>query len=149
MRILALAMFAGLAACAVGGGPPAPAPAASVFPAERGTAPRPPTEAAAGHRAPPEGVGPGGIDFGQWRQAAPAAYQPRFEIQMRQRFAGKTNAEIRADLERNGFACEDAARLDCRIEIMERQCAIDWYVVVEPNRAEPVAGFDIMCLGAN
>jgi hypothetical protein len=68
---------------------------------------------------------------------------------MRQRFAGKTNVEIRADLERNGFACEDAARLDCRIEIMERQCAIDWYVVVEPNRAEPVTGFDIMCLGAN
>jgi len=31
---------------------------------------------------------------------------------------------------------------------MERQCAIDWYVVVERARAEPIAGHDVMCLGA-
>jgi hypothetical protein len=146
MRFLALAMIAGLAACAVGGGPPPPAATSSVFPAERGTAPPPPS--AASQHAPPEGAHAGGIDFGQWRQADPETYTPRFETQIRQRFAGKTNAEIRADLERNGFACEDAARLDCRIEIMERQCAVDWYIVIEQAGAAPVAGFDRMCLGA-
>jgi hypothetical protein len=31
---------------------------------------------------------------------------------------------------------------------MERQCAIDWYVVVERGRAPPIAGYDVMCLGA-
>jgi hypothetical protein len=31
---------------------------------------------------------------------------------------------------------------------MERQCAIDWYVVVERAGAQPIAGHDVMCLGA-
>ena len=101
------------------------------------------------HSAPPEGAGPGGIDFGQWRQADPAIYGPAFQNQMRQRYSGRSTAQIRTDLEANGFLCEDARRLDCRIETMERQCAFDWYVVLEPNRPEPAAGFDIMCLGAS
>ena len=66
---------------------------------------------------------------------------------MRARYAGQSAVQIRTDLEANGFACEDGGRLDCRIEIMERECAHDWYVVVERGR-EPVAGFDVMCLGA-
>jgi hypothetical protein len=68
---------------------------------------------------------------------------------MRARYANQEVSYVRADLEANGFACEDAARLDCRIEIMERQCAFDWYVVIERNRAEPIAGYDVMCLGAS
>lgn len=147
MRILAIAVVAALAACAVGGGDPEVEAGSSPFPVERGTAPPPPQESAR-HGAPPQGAGPGGIDFGQWRQADPAVYGPAFQNQMRQRYSGRSTAQIRTDLEANGFACEDAQRLDCRIETMERQCAFDWYVVLEGNRPEPVAGFDIMCLGA-
>ena len=146
MRILIIAVVAALAACAVGGDPEVEA-GPSPFPVERGTAPPPPQESAS-HRAPPEGAGPGGIDFGQWRQADPAVYGPAFQNQVRQRYTGRSTAQIRTDLEANGFACQDAQRLDCRIETMERQCAFDWYVVLERNRPEPAAGFDIMCLGA-
>lgn len=135
-----------LAACASGGGAPDSDAGPSPFPVERGSAPPPPTPAA-GQSAPPEGVTAGGIDFGQWRNADPAVYAPAFQNQMRTRFAARSPAQIAADLEANGFACENGARLDCRIEIMERQCARDWYVVVERS-SEPVAGFDVMCLGA-
>ena len=89
-----------------------------------------------------EGRHAGGIDFGQWRSADPAVYGPAFQTQIRQRFANQTNGELRASLEANGFACEDERRLDCRIEIMERQCAFDWYVVLERGSREPVAGFE-------
>jgi hypothetical protein len=88
------------------------------------------------------------VDFGQWRNADPAVYAPAFRTQIRERYASRSASEIEADLVANGFACENAARLDCRIEIMERQCAFDWYVVVERGRDEPIAGFDLMCLGA-
>lgn len=121
----------------------------SPFPVERGSAPPPPDgEASRAHAVPPEGAGPGGLDFGQWRSADPAAYAPSFQQQVRNRFAGQDAAAIKASLEANGFACEESGRLDCRIEIMERECAYDWYVVLERGRAEPVAGFDQMCLGA-
>lgn len=149
MRIAALALIAALAACANGAPgsngdlPPLP------FPVERGSAlPPPAASVAPGQSAPPEGRTSSGVDFGQWRSADPASYAPEFQSQMRTRLAGKSNAEISADLQANGFACEDGQRLDCRIEIMERSCAYDWYVVVERARAEPVAGFDQMCLGA-
>jgi hypothetical protein len=67
---------------------------------------------------------------------------------MNARYANQEVSYIRADLEANGFACQDGPRLHCRIETMERQCAFDWYVVVERARDQPIAGFDIMCLGA-
>lgn len=143
MRLFALIVIAALAACA-SGAPEGPTNAALA--AARGTALPPPAEAGAGRSAPPEGQGPGGIDFGRWRGADPAVYAPAFQNQIRARYAGRQGGDVRTDLETNGFACEDGARLDCRIEIMERQCAHDWYVVVEPGR-EPVAGFDVMCLG--
>jgi hypothetical protein len=146
MRALMFAAISALAACAAGGAEPNLDAEPSPFPVERGTAPPPP--AATGQGAPPEGAGPGGVDFGQWRQADPAAYAPAFRAQIRARYANQETSQIRADLERNGFACENERRLDCRIEIMERQCAFDWYVVVERNGAEPIAGFDQMCLGA-
>jgi hypothetical protein len=137
-----------LAACATGGSEPQVATENSPFPVERGTAPPPPAPNAGGQTAPPEGRASGGVDFGQWRGADPATYGPALQAQMRQRLAGKSAAEVRADLEANGFACENTSRLECRIEIFERQCAHDWYVVLERGRAEPVAGYDVMCLGA-
>ncbi len=147
MRIVAMALMAFLAACASGGdqndAPSGPSP----FPIERGAALPPPAVAA--QNAPPEGASRGGIDFGQWRQADPAVYAPAFQTQVRQRFAGQNTGQLRASLEANGFSCEDERRLDCRIEIMERQCAFDWYVVLERGEREPVAGFEQMCLGAN
>ncbi|HRP11200.1 MAG TPA: hypothetical protein PLK37_09220 [Terricaulis sp.] len=145
MRFVALVLIAALAACASGGG--AETPTDPRLAAARGTALPPPAETGAGRAAPPEGQAPGGFDFGQWRGADPAVYAPALQTQVRARYAGQSSAQIRADLEANGFACNDEGRLDCRIEIMERQCAHDWYVVVEPGR-EPVAGFDLMCLGA-
>jgi hypothetical protein len=149
MRALLVGLFALLAACASTSTPddePSPSP----FPVARGTAAPPPASAASGRTAPPEGRAAGGIDFGQWRSADPATYQPRLESQIRARLAGLAPTAVRPDLEGNGFACEDnATGLDCRIEIMERQCAYDWYVVVDRTRDAPVVGFDIMCLGAN
>lgn len=148
MRVVVIAMVALLGACASGGGDPNGVDAgSSPFPVQRGAA-LPPPEAAA-RNAPPEGAAPGGIDFGQWRSADPAVYAPAFQAQVRERFAGQNVVQLRASLEANGFACEDERRLDCRIEIMERQCAIDWYVVLERGEREAVAGFERMCLGAN
>jgi len=147
MRVLLIAVIAALAACASGGADPEVETGSSPFPVERGSAPPPPQDSSR-QSAPPEGAGPGGIDFGQWRQADPAVYGPAFQTQIRQRYEGRSTAQIRADLEANGFACTETGRLDCRIETMERQCAFDWYVVVERARPEPIAGFDLMCLGA-
>lgn len=150
MRVMVVALVALLGACASGGGSgvsegeidSGPSP----FPVQRGQALPPP--AAEVTSAPPEGVR-GGVDFGQWRQADPATYAPAFQTQIRQRFAGQSVVELKASLEAAGFACENQRRLDCRIEIMERQCAFDWYVVLERGEREPVAGFEQMCLGAN
>lgn len=146
MRLAWVAALALLAGCATGVGEPDVDAGPSPFPVERGSAPPPP--ASAGQAAPPEGRAAAGLDFGQWRQADPAVYAPAFQSQLRSRYANHDASQIRADLEANGFACEDGSRLDCRIEIMERQCAFDWYVVLERGRPEPIAGFDQMCLGA-
>lgn len=145
MRFLIFAALAALAACA--GGVQMGQDGANPFPVERGSA-LPPPEVARSGIAPPEGAGPGGLDFGQWRGADPASYAPAFQNQVRARYADQEIAYIRADLERNGFACEQSGRLECRIEIMERGCAIDWYVVIERAGAQPIAGHDVMCLGA-
>jgi len=158
MRILvlvaALALGAGLIGCVVRAELPNAEPR-SAFEAVRGQALPPPgaqpapQASPAAQSAPPEGVAAGGMDFGQWRGADPDAYSPSFEAQIAARLAGKSRAEIEADLEANGFACRDrGAALECRIEIMERQCAHDWYVALDPERAAPIAGFDLMCLGA-
>ena len=146
-RSLAVAAVAVLAACASGGANPDIDSGPSPFPVQPGTAMPPPAQSAR-QAAPPEGQGAGGFDFGQWRSADPAVYAPAMQAQAQQRYAGRSQADIQADLVANGFACENATRLDCRIEIMDGQCAIDWYVVVERGRPAPIAGFDKMCLGA-
>lgn len=149
MRYLIIAAAAAtLAACAGSGGSQVTEGAANPFPVERGSALPPPQATSTSQLAPPEGPGPGGIDFGQWRSADPATYAPALQTQVRTRYADRDIAYIRADLERNGFACEQSGRLECRIEIMERQCAIDWYVVVERAGGQAIAGHDRMCLGA-
>lgn len=148
MRFAGLIVIAALAACSTAGVADGDGLAPLPFPVERGSALPPPVEAVSAQSAPPQGAGAGGIDFGQWRAADPATYAPSFQTQIRTRYAGQGGDAIRADLQRNGFACEEGGRLECRIEIMENQCAVDWYVVLERNRAEPVAGFDRMCLGA-
>lgn len=144
MRFLVVALVAAVAACASG----APGNSAdlgpSPFPIERGSALPPPAGHSAVH-APPEGRHAGGIDFGAWRSAEPVGYAADFVAQIRQRYAGRASADIRADLEGNGFACEDAQRLDCRIEIAERDCMYDWYVVLERGEREPIVGFDQAC----
>ena len=150
MRVMAIALVVMVGACAFGGGADNPGIDAgpTPFPVERGTAERPP-QSSSGYITPPEGVAAGGLDFGAWRQADPVSYAPQFQSQVRERFAGQNATELRASLEANGFRCEDERRLDCRIEIMERQCAFDWYVVLERGVRDPVAGFEQMCLGAN
>lgn len=148
MRILIIATLAVLAACASNGSPGVTEDAANPFPVERGSALPPPQAGGGSQAAPPEGAGAGGLDFGQWRNADPATYAPAFQERVRARYANQEIAYIRADLEQNGFACEQSGRLECRIEIMERQCAVDWYVVVERAGAQPIAGHDRMCLDA-
>ena len=152
MRFSVLALVAALAACAtttdvvnsVSGRETTPNP----FPVERGSAIAPPPPAAAGRIAPPEGRF-GQVDFGQWRSADPAAYTPAWREQMQALVSATDRAGARVALTQAGFACDGSGeRLDCRIEIMENQCAVDWYVVVEAGRRDVAAGFDKMCLGA-
>lgn len=143
---LAVAIVSGAIGAATAQEPPPTQPVPFVV--NRGSAPPPPAPVGAGQSAPIEGVTPDGLDFGQWRTANPETYGPAFETQMRRRYAGQTSAAARADLEANGFACAGDGTVQCRIEIMEASCAKDWYVVFEQGRAEPVAGFDVMCLGA-
>lgn len=120
------------------------------FPVARGSALPPPAEARGGAEPPPEGVGVGGIDFGRWRQAEAVAYGRQFQVQLRERFAARDEAQTRADLEANGFSCDlqEGRRLHCRLETAEGPCAFDWYAVVEQPGAPVIAGFDRICLPA-
>jgi len=122
-----------------------PPPTPSPFPVQRGTAPPPPATGIGHQAAPPEGQHAGGIDFGLWRGAETGSYSANFSNLIATREQGRAAPQVRADLEANGFACEDAMRLDCRIEISEQQCAYEWYVVVEAGRASPVAAFEKNC----
>jgi hypothetical protein len=117
------------------------------FVVNRGSAPPPPAlaTAAAPAAAPVEGATASGFEFGRWRSADPELYGAAFETRMRQRYAGKTSAEARADLEAAGFACVTGAALQCRIEIVDAGCEKGWYVVFEDARPEPIAGFDAIC----
>jgi hypothetical protein len=143
LGLAALAASCGVAfATAIDNPPP---PARSPFPVQRGTAPPPPTASLGQQTAPPEGQTTGGLDFGLWRGAEEAPYSANFARQILAREQGRDAPQVRADLEANGFACEDATRLDCRIEISEQPCSYEWYVVVEAGRAGPIAAFEKSC----
>jgi hypothetical protein len=150
MRLLILTAAAALAACSTAmhiGADPGGAASAShsawPFPqAPRGSA-LPPPQARATQTAPPEGRTPGGLDFGHWRTASAPAYANAFETQITAREQGRDAAGVKADLEANGFACDNGARLDCRIEINENQCLQDWYVVLDGGAVH--AGYEKSC----
>ena len=134
---LALVLALGLSAAYAEDLPPLP------FPVQRGSALAPPTGAGP-QSAPPEGAAPGGVNFGSWRSADPVQYKQSFETQIRSRASAQNAEALRRDLEANGFRCEEGSgALDCRIEIVERGCSYDWYVVRE-NRI-PIVGFDKLC----
>ena len=143
LGLLALALSCGVAFATAIDNPPAPA--RSPFPVQRGTAPPPPAPGASTQTPPPEGQTPAGFDFGLWRGAEEASYSANFARQIVAREQGRDAPQVKADLEANGFACEDATRLDCRIEIREHPCAYEWYVIVEAGRAAPVAAFEKSC----
>lgn len=113
-----------------------------------------PTVASGGATAPPEGVGPGGLDFGRWREANVGGYAESLEAKLRARLAGKPLSAARADLEANGFACLEprerpgATRvpaLECRLAVTENSCAREWWTVIESPGEAPKAGYDVMC----
>ena len=104
--------------------------------------------------APPEGVGPGGFDFGMWRGTNPGAYGESLQAKLRTREGGKSLAAVRADLEANGFSCLEASQragarapaLECRLAIEDRNCGVEWWAVLEEPAAAVKAGHDRMCL---
>lgn len=116
--------------------------APSPFPVQRGTAP-PPPQTGSTHAAPPQGVAPGGVDFGQWRTADTETYAQSFKTQLAAREGGRDAAAVKADLLANGFSCDEGSRLDCRIEIVENQCEQNWYVVVDAQGVHP--GYEKAC----
>lgn len=112
-----------------------------------------PTAAASSAAAPPEGVGPGGLDFGLWRSANVGGYADSLQAKMQARLAGKSLAASRADLEANGFACLEprdrpgatrAPALECRLAVADN-CAREWWAVIEGPGEAPKAGYDVMC----
>ena len=106
--------------------------------------------------APPEGVGPGGFDFGMWRANNPGAYSESLQAKLRAREGGKALSGVRADLEANGFTCLEASQrggarapaLECRLAIEDRNCAVEWWAVLEEPAAPVKAGLDRICLPA-
>ena len=148
--ISALALGALVAACAGAVELPQSQPR-GVFAETHGSAIAPPARAATvpASVAPPEGVGPGGLDFGQWRSADPEAYAQRFAAEVAAKTEGLSAEEAADFVHRNGFRCDASGRnIDCRLEIMDEACARDWYVVFPQGAMPPVAGADVMCLGA-
>jgi hypothetical protein len=113
-----------------------------------------PTASAMAAAAPPEGVGPGGLDFGRWRGANVAGYGESLEARLRARLAGKPVSAARADLEANGFACLEARErpgaarvpaLECRLAAVDGGCEREWWAVIEEPLAPVKAGYDAMC----
>lgn len=151
MRLIILSAAAALGACAATVELPQSQPQ-GVFAATHGTALAPPGQSAPqgyADPAPPEGLAPGGLDFGQWRSADVDAYARTFAAELAAKTQGRSREESANFLIANGFSCAQRGDdLECRIEIMHNQCARDWYAVFPEGRREPVAGADVMCLGA-
>jgi len=125
----------------------------SPFQKNRGTAPAPAVAASEPSvAAPPEGAGPGGLDFGSWRGANAEAYGPSFERRVVAHVAGKPLSGVRAALQSDGFSCVEARErggagpaLECRIAARDGACGVEWWTVLEEPMAAPKAGWDRMC----
>lgn len=70
--------------------------------------------ASGGADRPPQGVGPGGTDFGQWRYDAEGALDAAFRVFITGRYDGGDVARAQADLTQDGFNCQDGNRPDGR-----------------------------------
>jgi hypothetical protein len=124
-----------------------------VFQRDHGKLPPPSALVGPQRTAPPEGVAAGGLDFGPWRGANPASYGAAMQARIGARVDGKPVSAARADLEANGFACQEARErpaaeapaLECRLAIVERGCEIEWWAVREDPGAAVKAGHDVMC----
>jgi hypothetical protein len=125
----------------------------SPFQKSRGTAPAPASVSATPSvAAPPEGAGPGGLDFGSWRGANAQAYGPSFERRVQGHVAGKPLSAVRATLQADGFSCTEAGdrggagpALECRIAARDGACSVEWWTVLEEPMTPPKAGWDRMC----
>ena len=103
--------------------------------------------------APLEGVAAGGLDFGVWRGTNLGAYAETMQAKLRARETGKSIAAVRADLEANGFGCEEAGErigaraptLECRLASEDRGCTVEWWAVQEAPGDAIKAGYDRMC----
>jgi len=123
------------------------------FRENRGTAPAPAVAASEPvSAAPPQGAGPGGLDFGSWRGANAQAYGPSFERRVQAHVVGKPLSGVRAALQSDGFACVEARErggagpaLDCRIAARDGACGVEWWTVIEDPLSPPKAGWDRMC----
>jgi hypothetical protein len=97
--------------------------------------------------APPEGKGPGGLDFGRWRSEAPQRTSGAFAAEVARLSA---QGEVRAALERDGFGCFDPHRpgitLICTRSAIEGSCGYDWQVEIRAGAPSPAARFEAHCL---
>jgi hypothetical protein len=123
-----------------------------LFQRDHGKVAPPEVVATSSRPAPPEGVGPGGLDFGPWRGASTQAYGEAMRARIAARTDGKLLSVARADLEANGFSCVEARErspqapaLECRIQTTDRGCAVEWWAVREDPVAPVKAGYDVMC----
>lgn len=99
-------------------------------------------------------TGPAGLALGDWRGGDPDAVADAFAEAVDARYADATVAAIRADLAANGFTCAEVGvgLLECRFDLLERDCEHLWTVEVGSVGAgangEAKGGFQVMCLGA-
>lgn len=56
---------------------------------------------------PPQGVGPGGINFGHWQRDAEGAVDVEFRSFITSRYRNADFAKARPALEKDGFTCKD------------------------------------------
>ena len=97
--------------------------------------------------APPEGRGPGGLDFGAWRSDAPQRTAGAFAAEIaRLNAAGDLHVALAAD----GFVCFEprlsGGPVVCARSALEGACGYDWIVVIARSNAPPKARFEAHCL---
>jgi len=97
--------------------------------------------------APPEGRGPGGLDFGAWRTAAPQRTAGAFAAEIARLGAV---GDLRGALGADGFACFEprlsGGPVVCARSALEGACGYDWTVEIARSNAPPKARFEAHCL---